>query len=321
MKNITRTQIMVPVQTPSEDTEHHFDICARIVLPTPSRSRERPIVFFCFPGGALTGAYFDLGEDDDRAYSFAQAMAEAGHVTVAFDHPGVGLSSRPEDGYALHPDLVAAADHAAVSAVMTRLREGLDGAAPLAGALAVGVGHSMGGVILGLMQNRFRPFSAVAILGSGPYGLAEHLPEALKPLTNDPQAARQQIAARLREASIPSYMDLTPTPESQAIFHGGDRRGVAAMKAARTNLIVLPGFFAMIPGSWAPEAASIDVPVLLAYGDRDICADPYATPSFFKGSGDVTLLVLRQTGHSHFIFPAREGLWRRIDQWANSMAG
>jgi pimeloyl-ACP methyl ester carboxylesterase len=75
----------------------------------------------------------------------------------------------------------------------------------------------------------------------------------------------------------------------------------------------------MIPGSSAPECARIDTPVFLAVGDRDIAGPPHQIPASFSGSRDVTLLVLPETGHCHFLFASRRGLFTRAQGWVEAV--
>lgn len=291
-------------------------ITLRVVGPRPDRLAPRPAVMFCFPGGRMTKAYFDLDADGDRSFSFAQAMAQRGIITVLLDHLGVGGSTHPHDGFLLHPDVVADADADAISAVKARLRAGAFGYPPLSDFRSIGVGHSMGAMLAAFVQTRHQAFDALAILGSGPYGLPEHLPKALQDLAHQPQRARDELEQRLRALGKSPLAPLPAQRKPQTIFRGGDRRGVAAIAQARTNLIAMCGMFVMIPGSWAPEAAGLQIPVLLVFGDQDICKDPAATPALFSGSSDVSLLLLPDTGHSHFIFPSREQLFETVGDWA-----
>jgi pimeloyl-ACP methyl ester carboxylesterase len=90
---------------------------------------------------------------------------------------------------------------------------------------------------------------------------------------------------------------------------------VEALKAARAPLLVTPGLFSMIPGSTVPDCALIEVPLLLAVGDRDIAGPPQQIPASFPRSSDITLRVLPATGHCHFLFDSRRDLFARAAQW------
>jgi pimeloyl-ACP methyl ester carboxylesterase len=72
----------------------------------------------------------------------------------------------------------------------------------------------------------------------------------------------------------------------------------------------------MIPGNVAPEAAQIEVPVLLMLGEHDMAGPPAEAPRAFSASPDVRLEILPGAGHSHFLFPARTQAYARLAAWA-----
>ena len=96
----------------------------------------------------------------------------------------------------------------------------------------------------------------------------------------------------------------------------GSLDGVRALAGCRARLLPVPAFCSMLPDNIGPEAARIDVPVFIGLGSRDMAGPPHQVPAAFSGSGDLTLQVLPATGHSHFLFPSRAGLFRRLAHWA-----
>jgi alpha-beta hydrolase superfamily lysophospholipase len=74
--------------------------------------------------------------------------------------------------------------------------------------------------------------------------------------------------------------------------------------------------FVIIPGSAAPEAARVDVPLLLVAGDRDLCGPAHELAADFPRSPSVSVLELANTGHSHFAFPSVDELFPRMAAWA-----
>ena len=48
------------------------------------------------------------------------------------------------------------------------------------------------------------------------------------------------------------------------------------------------------PGYFTPEASMIDVPVFIGVGERDVCPNPWAEPSAYWNSKDVSLYVVPQ---------------------------
>jgi alpha-beta hydrolase superfamily lysophospholipase len=70
----------------------------------------------------------------------------------------------------------------------------------------------------------------------------------------------------------------------------------------------------------ATEAATIDVPVLVASGERDTVPDPWAEPDAYRGSRDVAVFVVPQMAHMHNFARTRERLWARISGFASTVA-
>jgi pimeloyl-ACP methyl ester carboxylesterase len=64
--------------------------------------------------------------------------------------------------------------------------------------------------------------------------------------------------------------------------------------------------------------AQIDVPVLIALGERDISPDPHADVASFPSSNDVSLSVVPRMAHMHNFASTRRLLWDRLEHW---MAG
>lgn len=315
MSEIVRRTLKIETPPVAGDSAVTASIAVLIVAPPAERLPREPVVLFCLPGGGLAKGYFDLEDEGDRSFSFAEAMARLGHIVIALDHPGVGESSRPEDGYLLTPYAVAAVDAAAIAALKTMLHEGLAGLAPLASFRSVGVGHSMGGMLTGVVQARHAPYDAVAILGSGVHGLVDHLPEILKPLAGQPELAQRELASRLRSIDAPPYRALVRNPLTEGVFFGGEAAGLRAMRKTRSELIVVCGSASMTPRSWAPEAAAITTPVFVQFGDDDLCPDVYAAPAAYRSCPDLTLVVTPRMGHCHFVYETRTLLFERFGRW------
>lgn len=322
MDKIMRIEDRIGIVEPALGGTGSLEIALRYVLPPPESMAQTPIVFFCFPGGSLNRRYFDLDPGGPNGLSFAEAMAARGHACVLVDHPGIGDSERPENGFALDPHTVARIDANVVESAKSALAAGLPGYPPLPDIHPIGMGHSMGGMLTGLMQAHHAPFEAIALLGTHPFGAIDILMQPLHYLADDPEATRTSLASTLRGLGAEPFKDMIRNPGPTTLFEEGDGPGKAAIVANRTELLTVCGMFSMIPGSWKREAAAIQVPLLLAFGDSDLCRKPYEVPGCFTASPDVTLLVLRDTGHNHFAFATRAALFDRIDHWAcGTLAG
>lgn len=174
----------------------------------------------------MTRRYFDLAAD---GYSFAEFASERGFLVAGVDHPGVGDSDAPDDGWTLTPEAVASIEAAAVGRMLALLRAGDVPGVPALdpGVPVIGVGHSAGAHLLihqfALLSrdnskiNTVGPngpaisprvqaisgprYDGLALLGWAGRGLPEYLDEADATLADldrcDPGAfARELVASR-----------------------------------------------------------------------------------------------------------------------------
>jgi pimeloyl-ACP methyl ester carboxylesterase len=296
---------------------------ASVFLPeSPSEARAALV---CLAGGNMNRRYFDLHVEGDDTFSFAAQMTARGFVVITIDHLGLGDSSRPEDGYALTPDILAQANAHATAEIMARLREGrLAPDVPAIPALrSVGVGHSMGAMLTTLQQAQSHQHAGIALLGFSTRGLPQFVPEDVRALAADPPAVRARLVEFARRMFVVPYPRIRSSGGNNADLYGSDAadpRGVAALKAATDCLLPVPAFLSMIPGNVAPEAARIDVPVFLGLGERDMAGPPVEAPRAFTSSPDVRLEVFAGAGHSHFLFASRIDLFDRLAEWAHSLS-
>lgn len=295
-----------------------------VFIPTGGVLREPAIAFFCVPGGGLNRRYFDLPVEGDVSFSFAAQMASRGMITVAIDPLGVGGSSQPESGFDIVPDVATAALEPVHRRISAELRAGSFAPSllpPLPKLLCIGVGHSLGGMMTVMQQAQFHSYDALVLFGFGTVGMPEVLSEEARALANDPQAIRANVVRLAQAFHVEPYPEVKPNGRGREIFGGGaDPRAMTALRAVRDRLPATLSMFVIIPGSSAPEAAQIDVPLLLVVGDRDMCGPPHALPASFPASSDVTLLCLPDTGHSHFVFSSASALFPRLALWANTVA-
>jgi alpha-beta hydrolase superfamily lysophospholipase len=116
------------------------------------------------------------------------------------------------------------------------------------------------------------------------------------------------------------YPTLEAAGSGREIYGGdADRAALVAMRECRAPLLATVAMFVIIPGSTAPEAACVEVPVLLVAGDEDLCGPAGLLPASFPGSPNVSVLELAGTGHSHFAFPSVDVLFPRIAEWAQAL--
>jgi alpha-beta hydrolase superfamily lysophospholipase len=293
-------------------------------------------LLWCLPGGNMNRRYYDLippaeagWGDIDTSFSFARTMAAQGYVVASVDYLGLGDSSKPNDGWLCTPDTLTAINQNVYTSVTAKLRDG--SAHPQLAAVStlrsIGVGHSMGAMMTILQQAAHAPHAAVVLLGFSTRGLPEYLPPQLKGIA-DPLAARPLLieVAKKMYGGQPFPVIHTSRDGARAgnseLFGSrkADPKGVAALKAATDCMLPIPATLSMVPGNAAAEAATIAVPVFLGVGGRDMVGPVHQVPTAFTGSSDITLLVLPETGHSHFLFATRELLFRRLASWLEDAA-
>jgi alpha-beta hydrolase superfamily lysophospholipase len=274
-------------------------------------------VLFCFPGGGMSRAYFDLAAP---GYSFAEWAAARGYVVVLVDHPAVGESDVPEDGWSLTPDTIAAVEAVLVERVLAQLRAGeLSPLPAIDPTLVVGVAHSAGGGLLIRQQADHAPYDAIAPLGWAGRGLPEYLTDEEKTLADKPDLTMDDLVA-FAKARGDDPLPMLRRGSSPMLVHSEMPPDVhRALVAARTRLLVVAGHSSIIPGVTRLASVRVSVPVFLGVGDHDIARDAHRIPAEFPSSPDVTLYVLADAGHNHNVEPTRELLWERLDAWLHGL--
>ncbi|MDX3884237.1 MAG: alpha/beta fold hydrolase [Sphingomonas sp.] len=285
-------------------------------LHVPSRLADRPLLFWCVPGGGVARGYYDLHDPqnpDDEAFSLAAALVAAGHVVVAIDPVGVGDSTRPEDGYALTTEAVAQGNIRALADIRGRLAEGgLGGLPPLPGLPVIGTGHSAGAMISAVHQVASPDFTAMLLFCFGTTGLPEYLDDDLRAALETPDGGRSRVVefARVRFGAQP-YL---PAPR-----HEKDTPAGRALREVMNNVLANIGMHAMMPGNVREELGAIGVPVFLSVGERDMTGPPHLLPADYARCPDFTLHVVPTSGHHVFVAPETDRLYRRILNWVDGV--
>ena len=280
-------------------------------------------VLCCLPGGGMSRRYWDIDPPHEFGnYSMARHFAERGYAVVIIDPIGVGESSRPDDGYSLDVETVAAVNAFVVAAIVDGLREGLYAdLGAWSGATVIGVGHSAGAKITCVQQAASRSYDALCLLGFGAAGLPQALSTDELSFAHDPDGLARELVrlARVRWDGDPLPPGTTAT--SPMLLAGMAVPGPVLDAAALTSssLLALVGLSSMIPGSIDRELATIDVPVFIGVGSADIGGPAHAIPVSFSASPDVTLYVLANAGHNHNVAPNRRDLWDRMIAWTRQL--
>ena len=277
-------------------------------LYVPDAVESAPLLV-CFPGEGMNRVYFDLPDGLPGEWSMARYLADHFGIAVAVvDHPGVGESSVPEDPYTLNPRVVAEVDHGAMSELVAHAMDLFEPTR------FVGLGHSMGALIVAHAQWHHRSFDAVAFLGFGGVGLPEYLTRAEMSYANSYERLEPVLAELVRErfgtALVPE-----PSTSSDMLNPGAITGARQLLAAASTPLLALCGLTSMIPGSSDAALASIEVPVFLGIGENDIAGDISEVASLLTASPSVETFVLAEAGHNHSISKNRTVLWDALGNW------
>jgi pimeloyl-ACP methyl ester carboxylesterase len=230
---------------------------------------------------------------------------------------------------------VAAANHAAVTEILDRLRAGrlTPGVPPVDLACIVGAGQSLGGHTLVGMQAIHRTFDGVATLGSSLSGtlmpVRPGMPEVVVPDGATPEEAALLVVANTDwnwafHWEEPAAADLSRPPRDLASLVAADiAAGLPIRQSAPAwGSLTWPGFATtvMMPGAMADEAARIDVPVLMASGERDVCHRPAEEVAALKAATDISLLIVPRMAHMHNFAVTRAVLWERLDEFVAHVA-
>lgn len=305
-------------------------VAGTVYLPDRPLSSP-PLVIFASPGGGYSRRYFDMQFAGRCAYSEAEYHVSRGIIFVAQDHFGVGDSSIDciDD---LTVEHIAGGAHAFVTAVVERLQAGSIGCgfAAIDKPFVVGIGQSMGAGITMIMQGRHRTFDAIAPLGISAIHtmLPQRTHEATRAARDVFRFSRQtpldQLVVKSSAAGIadfvyPFHWDDEPEDIRNADMEGGYpiRRTVPAFGSGTVPRCAV----AMnSPGYFTPEVSLVDVPVLMAFGERDVSPDMRREPTAFINCNDISVFIVPRMAHMHNFADTRELLWQRVADWAEMVA-
>lgn len=283
----------------------------------PERVAEHPPVLVCLPGGGYGRGYFDLREP---GYSEAAYHVARGVVVIAIDHLRVGESDIPklEDASLA---ATAAADHAALQVILERLKTGrlAAGIPAVTPSAVIGEGQSMGGHIAVLMQANHRSFDGLAILGSS------------VTCTRLPARTHGQEICLLGKQDPAEGLAALATFDWRFAFHWEDvpEHFAGVDVASKSGGAPIPYWGSattpaagdgLLPGNLSREAASVDVPVLVAMGERDVCQDPLREVAAFMSARDIAYFVVPRMAHMHNFAGTRALLWCRLGAFVAQVA-
>ena len=287
-------------------------IHAELLIPAVAPGTNHLTLLCCTPGGGCTGDYFDLGEPD-AGYSFARYASAAGFACALIDNLGTGQSSAGDNLF-LSPQTIACAGVEAFRLAGEDLRALLPATITVT---TVAVGHSMG-AMLALIGEAIKPLhAAIACLGFTTAGLPSALTKEERRIAAAGPVSLDALKTMARQRLSRQPAADSPGPEPFPFnLPGDDPVGLAALRAAMTNLVPLPSMLSIMPGNVTEYIRQIKVPVFLGGGDHEPWHTPAQLVPAFANSTDVTFYTLADSAHNHNIAGTRRLLWRRLLGWA-----
>lgn len=287
-------------------------IAARCFAPEPEPAAHLPppLWIFAIPGSTADWRYFDLefpGRESE-GYSWADYLTARGVGLVAIDNLGIGDSVFPAHGSRLTLELLADANHQAVTQVRERLAAGtlVAGLESIGSPFLCGVGHSGGGGVSIVQQGTFQSFDALSVLGMAADDMEIHG-------GHDGVVSEFEVT----EAGLLHRSSIAPTAWARGYLEDVPEDIVRG----RAILPFPPSFPSVMQrGTLLPYAASITCPVFVGMGEVDYVGSPFDEPGRYERSRDVTVYVQPGSAHWHFMSSRRRELWTAHYNWLWSRA-
>lgn len=274
---------------------------------SPSQS-DTGTLLVCLPGGGASTGFFDLGEHEGFDYSFVNRMSQKGYALLTLDHPGTASNPLPQDHPFMTPRQSAEYLNDAINDMVSQFDRHPT--------RIVGVGHSMGGMIVTLIQGQHRLFDAIILMGSSAGGLDWGLDDHERTYIDRPDAFERDIKAlTLRKFKIP-FPPGTGGPSGKSITFGGQNPSVTQkLQEVSCELFAAGGMMSMTRGSFIKDVQAIDVPMFFVFGDHDIGIPPEDAPKAYINAVSTELMVMENTGHNSLAFMSIEPLCEKLETW------
>jgi pimeloyl-ACP methyl ester carboxylesterase len=292
------------------------EIAGWLFAPSRDELASDVRVFVCLPGGSYTKAYYHLQVPGHPDYSMGENLAGKGHVVVALDPLGIGGSTVPKGEGQLLPAAITTATDAAARQALAGLRAGtlLPDLGPLPDLVSVGVGHSIGGMLVTVQQADHGTFDALAILG---FATTDVRPDQLVAA----QRAMKGDADDLDFGALGEHVTIE-RDVLRDLFHYPDvpEEVIAADNALAVGVLRDAALYTMVPSLVVDKTQSLDVPLFLGFGEVDADLDFRRESANYINATDITLYRLPRSGHCSNFASTRRQLWDRLAAWALSIA-
>jgi pimeloyl-ACP methyl ester carboxylesterase len=291
---VSCSEIDLPVSVPTPHESMHGQLC----MPAGSAPTT---VQLLIPGGTYNRVYWDFPYQPER-YSYQRDMAGHGYATFAVDQLGTGQSTKPPSAILLNT-----VEAASIHQVVGHLRAGRVGGVHFD--RVVLVGHSLGSGVAILEATAYHDVDGVILTGvthlQPPVELAMIFIRRVHPVTLDP---------RLRKnGSDPGYITTRPGQREPVIYSAGnaDPQVIATDEATKDQASLAAIGTGEMLGLLGPTSRGIDVPVLLAIGEKDVvfcgflardCSSAEALRKqealYFGPAAQLSTYVLPKAGHA-----------------------
>lgn len=265
--------------------------------------------FVLVPGATYTSVYWDFPYRPET-YSFQREMVRSGFAAVTVDRLGTGESAKP-----LSATLTAVRQAAAVNEVVQTLRDkGFE--------KVVLAGHSLGTIISIISAATFHTVDGVVLTG------ALHVV--------DPLAVPSVLATKMEPRALlpdPGYLTTKPG-ERYSAFHAPaqvEQGVVDTDEATKDVFAVTEAVDGIGLGVALPYSALIDVPVLVAMGEKDpLFCGPLARDCstaeaivaqeklYYAGAPSLSAYVVPGAGHDINLHPDAKRYQRAVVDWVTA---
>jgi pimeloyl-ACP methyl ester carboxylesterase len=182
------------------------------------------------------------------------------------------------------------------------------------------MGQSMGGHFIIQMQGQQAPFDGVAVLGYSCIHTVIAVPPGGDPVP-PPALARNSPPENLGIWAERAAADAARFQQRMYYLSFFDESDAVALR----QKFITPAFSRTTPGAAkfmlsrgvvAEEAARIECPVFLGFGERDTSMHPRQEPAGYLRANDIQLAIIPGMAHGQNFNGKRRELWERLHPWA-----